>query len=186
MKIPPAYFCRMQEINFYIAGEPDIPHIHHLVNSAYRGESSKTGWTTEADFLDGIRVDLEGLREMINTKNAMILQAKMDDKLVGCVYLEQQGDRLYLGMLTVDPTLQAKGLGKMILRESERRAHEKNCRSIVMTVITLRKELIEWYERHGYHATGEIRPFPEDPRFGIPKQRLEFMVMKKDLEQVNS
>jgi N-acetylglutamate synthase-like GNAT family acetyltransferase len=176
----------MQEINFYIAGEPDIPRIHQLVNSAYRGETSKTGWTTEADFLDGIRVDPEGLREMIQTKDAIILQAKIDEKLVGCVYLEQQGNKLYLGMLTVDPTLQAKGLGKKILKESERRALEKNCSSIMMTVITLRKELIEWYERHGYHATGEKRPFPEDPRFGIPKQRLEFMVMKKDLDHNNS
>jgi ribosomal protein S18 acetylase RimI-like enzyme len=172
----------MQDLKFSFANEEDIPQLHQLVNSAYRGETSKTGWTTEADFLDGIRIDLEGLKEMINTPDAIILLAKEEDQLLACVYLEKQGSHLYLGMLTVDPTLQAKGIGRIILQQAEKLALQNDCGSIVMTVISLRKELIGWYERHGYHSTGETRPFPEDPKFGIPKQKLEFIVMKKDLE----
>jgi hypothetical protein len=50
-----------------------------------------------------------------------------------------------------------------------------------MTVISVRNELIQWYQRHGYEHTGETKPFPNDPKFGIPKQSLEFVVLKKSL-----
>jgi ribosomal protein S18 acetylase RimI-like enzyme len=169
----------MPEPNFYVATRADIPQLHHLVNSAYRGDSSRKGWTTEADFLGGIRVDPEGLLEMIENKNAVILLAKLGKVLAGCVYLLQLETKTYLGMLTVDPHLQSKGLGKKILAKSEAWARENKSKKIEMTVITLREELINWYERHGYSKTGEKKPFPDDPRFGIPKQPLEFLVLEK-------
>jgi GNAT superfamily N-acetyltransferase len=171
----------MPEPDFNKATRADIPQLLHLVNSAYRGDSSRKGWTTEADFLDGIRVDKEGLQEMIENKNAVILIAKEEEVIIGCVYLLQQDKKTYLGMLTVDPTLQAKGLGKKILAKAEEWAREKNSNKMEMTVITLREELINWYMRCGYHKTGEKKPFPEDPRFGIPKQPLEFLFLQKDL-----
>ena len=172
----------MPEPNFLKATRADIPQLHRLVNSAYRGDSSRKGWTTEADFLDGIRVDPAGLLEMLENKNAVILLAKLGEILAGCVYLLQQGKKTYLGMLTVDPVLQAKGLGKKILSKSEDWARENNSDKIEMTVITLREELINWYERNGYHRTGEKKPFPDDPRFGIPKQPLEFLVLQKEIK----
>jgi N-acetylglutamate synthase-like GNAT family acetyltransferase len=172
----------MSELNFYVAGENDIEKLDTLVNSAYRGESSRKGWTTEADFLDGIRVDQQGLREMIKDKNSVILIASLDNKVNGCVYLQQQQDNTYLGMLTVNPELQAKGLGKKILAKAEDWALQQQSKKIIMTVITLRHELIHWYERNGYQTTGEKKPFPDDPRFGIPKQPLEFVVMEKKLQ----
>jgi ribosomal protein S18 acetylase RimI-like enzyme len=171
----------MTDTHFYLATQEDIPYLHDLVNSAYRGESSRKGWTTEADFLDGIRVDSEGLLEMIQNKNAAILIVNWKGRPAGCVYLLQQDKKAYLGMLTVDPQLQAKGLGKMLLIESEEWARKKNCNKIEMTVITLREELIKWYERNGYSRTGETKPFPDDPRFGIPKVPLEFMVLEKKI-----
>lgn len=171
----------MPEPIFFVATRADIPHLHRLVNSAYRGDSSRKGWTTEADFLDGIRVDQEGLLEMIENKNAVILLARLEGKLAGCVYLLQQDRKTYLGMLTVDPLLQANGLGKKILAKSEEWARANNSDKIEMTVITLREELIHWYERNGYKKTGEKKPFPDDPRFGIPKQPLEFLVLQKEL-----
>ena len=171
----------MPEPNFYVATREDIPQLHQLVNSAYRGDSSRKGWTTEADFLDGIRVDEEGLLEMIENKKAVILLAKLDGMLAGCVYLLQQENKTYLGMLTVDPVLQAKGLGKKILAKAEEWARENRSEKIEMTVITLREELINWYERFGYNKTGEKKPFPDDPRFGIPKQPLEYLVLQKML-----
>ena len=151
-----------------------------LVNSAYRGESSRAGWTTEADLLDGIRTDEDSLLAMIENPHATVLVCKDEaGSLAGCVYLEQLGRSLYLGMLTVSPLLQAKGIGKQLLYTAEDFAHSKGCTTIQMTVISLRAELIAWYERHGYHQTGEREPFPTEERFGIPKQRLEFVVMKK-------
>ena len=171
----------MSEPNFFVATREDIPQLHQLVNSAYRGDSSRKGWTTEADFLDGIRVDEEGLLEMIENKKAVILLAKLEEVLAGCVYLLQQENKTYLGMLTVDPVLQAKGLGKKILAKAEEWARENRSEKIEMTVITLREELINWYERYGYNKTGEKKPFPDDLRFGIPNQPLEFLVLQKVL-----
>ena len=160
----------------------DVPALNALVNSAYRGESSKRGWTTEADLLDGQRTDEEMLQDMISPSNAMMLKAVSDNRIVACVYLRQDNDRLYLGMLTVEPTMQGSGIGKQLLKASEQQARDMSCRSVYMTVITLRTELIDWYLRHGYKRTDERQPFKSgDPRFGVPKQPLEFAVLEKVL-----
>ena len=165
------------------ATKHDIPALDKLVNSAYRGESSKKGWTTEADLLDGIRTSEEALTEMIGRWNAVILLAEATDSLNGCVYLEQQNDALYLGMLTVSPDLQGQGIGAQLMAAAEERAKNMGCKKIKMTVITARKELIAYYQRKGYVDTGERKPFPDDPKFGIPKQPLQFMVMEKSITE---
>ena len=169
-------------MNIREATKQDIPALNTLVNSAYRGQSSKAGWTTEADLLDGIRTSEASLKEMINRKDAVILVAEEKDHLRGCVYLEQQDDALYLGMLTVSPELQGRGIGAYLMEAAEQRAKNIGCKRIRMTVITTRKELIEYYSRKGYVDTGERRPFPDDPKFGIPKQPLQFMVMEKSID----
>ena len=102
---------------------------------------------------------------------------------MGCVYLQTQEEKLYLGMLTVKPDIQAQGIGKRLLQAAEEYAQMQQCGAIKITVISLRKELIDWYERRGYKNTGEKKPFPSsDPRFGLPKQELEFIVMEKKLQ----
>jgi ribosomal protein S18 acetylase RimI-like enzyme len=177
-----SYFCGMPEnLHFSKSSDADIPGLVKLVNSAYRGDTSKKGWTTEADLLDGIRTDEDGIFKMLHQPGSIILKCMMGDKLVGCVYLQKQADFLYLGMLTVSPELQAAGIGKELLRVSEEYARVQGCHSIKMTVITVREELIQWYERRGFFQTAERQPFPNDPRFGIPKQSLEFLVMEKKL-----
>lgn len=153
-----------------------------LVNSAYRGDSSRAGWTTEADLLDGIRTDEASLLAMMEKPQATVLVYKEEaGSILGCVYLEQLGTSVYLGMLTVSPLLQSKGIGKQLLRAAEDFAGSKDCTAIQMTVISVRNELIAWYERHGYSKTGETQPFPTEEKFGIPKQRLEFVVMRKEI-----
>lgn len=165
-----------------VATEKDIPSLLKLINNAYRGDYSKKGWTTEADLLDGIRTDKEALEQMMHQQGAAFLKCHDEEnELIGCVYLQQQKNNLYLGMLTVAPDLQAKGIGKQLLAASKKYAKEKQCEAIVMTVISVRHELIAWYERHGFYKTGETKPFPNDVRFGIPKQPLEFIVMRKEL-----
>jgi predicted N-acetyltransferase YhbS len=164
-----------------IATTADIPALNILVNSAYRGESSKKGWTTEADLLDGIRTNEGSLSQMLNHNGATILVADDENTLKGCVYLEGQGEVLYLGMLTVTPELQGKGLGTALLKAAEERAVSIGCKKIKMTVITVRDTLVAYYLRKGYKDTGERKPFPTDPAFGIAKQPLQFMVMEKEL-----
>ena len=162
------------------ARKTDITELNILVNSAYRGESSKKGWTTEEHLLGGIRTDEEGLIQTFENKDITILKYTENDKIIGTVSLEKQGKKLYLGMLTVSPELQGGGVGKQLLKAAEVFAQEENIPIIVMTVISVRAELIGWYERHGYVQTGETKPFPmDDPNFGQPKEFLEFVVLEK-------
>ncbi len=158
----------------------DAPALNKLVNSAYRGESSKQGWTTEADLLDGTRIDEAALSELIEKKDSTVLLYKEAGEIFGCVELRLYPDKLYLGMLSVRPNTQGKGIGKKLLAEAEVYANQKGVTKIEMTVISIRTELIEWYKRHGYQLTGERKPFVvPDVRWGVPKQQLEFVVLEK-------
>ena len=160
----------------------DAEKLNVLVNSAYRGESSRQGWTTEADLLDGTRIDAAAIEELIQTPGITILKYVEGNEILACVELKNEHGKLYLGMLTVKPSLQGKGIGKILLKAAEEEARNQKCSSIFMTVISVRKELIEWYERHGYKSTGEKKPFAfNDSRFGQPKQPLEFIVLEKIL-----
>lgn len=160
----------------------DVPELNILVNSAYRGESSKKGWTTEEHLLGGIRTNESDLSALLQNDNVTILKYTESGEMIGSVYLEKQADKLYLGMLTVSPELQGGGIGKKLMQAAENLAKENNISKIAMTVISVRKELIEYYERRGYKPTGETKPFPmNDPKFGLPKQQLEFIVMEKQL-----
>ena len=166
-----------------IAIKQDIPELVALINSAYRGEASKKGWTTEADLLKGeLRTDIPTLSTLIDNPLAALLKhTTAEDVIAGSVYLEIQAKGLYLGMLTVSPQLQAGGIGRQLLQAAEQFAKEKKCPRIFMSVISVRHELIAWYERQGYKKTGETKPFPDDDRFGIPTQFLEFIIMEKTM-----
>jgi ribosomal protein S18 acetylase RimI-like enzyme len=164
-----------------IATENDIPAIVQLLNSAYRGEVSKKGWTTEANLIAGDkRTDDNNLREVIRKPGSVILKYTNEkNQLTGCVNLQKHGDRLYLGMFSVSPEEQGSGIGKKILLASEQHAMNEGCKSIYMNVVSVRIELISWYLRHGYNDTGERKPFAEDGLTGKHLQPLEFMVLEK-------
>lgn len=160
----------------------DIPELVRLINSAYRGEESKKGWTTEADLLEGeLRTDIPTLSEMISRPHSVILKFVTGELINGSVYLEKQDRGLYLGMLTVNPLQQSTGTGKQLIKAAEQYAKAHDCPCIFMNVISVRDELIDWYERQGYYKTGEIKPLPADTRFGKPTRHLEFAIMQKDL-----
>jgi len=163
------------------AGLSDVKELCALINSAYRGESSKKGWTTEADLLGGQRTDEEDMKAIISKPGCLILKFTNETgEIISCVRLEKHGDKMYLGMLTVSPVLQGGGIGKLMMIASENEAKKQNCRCVYMQVIKGRDELIAWYERQGYKDTGKRKPFPMGaPRFGIPKKELEFIIMEK-------
>ena len=161
----------------------DIPALEKLLNGAYRGEDSKKGWTSEADLLQGeLRTDAETLQRLMQTPGAVFLKYINEQNVIeGCVFLQKQEGKLYLGMLSVSPLVQAKGIGKQLMAEAEDYSRRQNCSSIFMKVISVRDELVAWYERKGYHNTGRTEPFPSDNGFGIPTQALEFIIMEKEL-----
>lgn len=174
----------MQDIIFRAASVADIPAIVALVQSAYRGEASRAGWTTEADLLDGQRIDPEGVADVILRADSQVLLAERDAKLLACAHVEKRGDVGYFGMFAVQPGLQGQGVGRCVLVEAERVARTQwRAACMTMTVIDVREDLIAWYERCGYRRTGEHTPFPYgDERFGIPRrddlrfERLEKML----------
>ncbi|GGH02835.1 GNAT family N-acetyltransferase [Mucilaginibacter phyllosphaerae] len=160
----------------------DVPELVALVNSGYRGEISKKGWTTEANMIDGQRIDSEGIIEQMSDPNAVILKNTNEEGCItGCVYLQKQSDKLYLGMLTVSPLLQANGLGRQLLTAAEDYARSNGLNTIVMTVITTRTELLAWYQRRGYTKTGQVLPLNITERNGILKQPLEMYKLEKKL-----
>jgi GNAT superfamily N-acetyltransferase len=153
-----------------IAGVQDAKELNMLINSAYRGEESKKGWTTEAEILGGIRMNEATLREMIEAGIGTIIKYTKGEQILATVYLEVKTPALYLGMFAVSPHSQGMGIGKELLNFAESFAREHGCDRITLTVIRTRLELIAWYERHGYEPTGNSIDFEDiEGRFGDPK-----------------
>lgn len=168
------------------AGPADVTAVVALVESAYRGESSRFGWTTEEAILGGQRTDAQEVLDAVQDPQSVLLLAFSEDggTLVACCHLERRDDYAYFGMFAVRPTLQRGGVGKAVIAEAESSVVAWwGVREMHMTVISVREELVAWYERRGYRRTGKMSPFPYgDERFGLPKREdLEFELLVKAL-----
>jgi ribosomal protein S18 acetylase RimI-like enzyme len=171
-------------IHFSKAELVDTEAIAQLINSAYRGETSRKGWTTEADILDGLRTTTADVAKMINRHDAFILIGVLKDEIVATICCERQKIAgkytVHFGMIAVKPTLQNKGYGKDLINAAETiTSREWRVAGFHMTVISLRHELIEFYERLGYERTGEFKDFPAESPLWHPKVdglMLEYLV----------
>ncbi|MNK20590.1 putative acetyltransferase [compost metagenome] len=174
----------MSTLTFRAATAADIPALIALVTSAYRGDASRAGWTTEADLLDGARIDAQGLQADLAKPRSTILLAERDGHLLACAHVADDNGKGYFGMFSVDPAQQGGGIGKQMMDAAEAHAaREWGVPVMQMTVIDVREELIAFYERRGYARTGIKKPFPYgDERFGIPKRDdLRFEILEKPL-----
>jgi ribosomal protein S18 acetylase RimI-like enzyme len=166
-----------------VADVADFEQLLTLVNSSYRGESSRRGWTTEADLIAGdVRINAAALKDVLGLKNSVVLVFKEAGVLTGCVNLQHKEDYLYLGMFAVSPEKQNAGIGKKLLLAAEELALQWKLSSIRMSVISVRAELIAWYGRNGYKDTGERIPFQEDGMSGKHLRQLEFMILEKKIQ----
>jgi ribosomal protein S18 acetylase RimI-like enzyme len=171
-------------LNFYKAELSDAQAIASLINSAYRGESSRAGWTTEADILDGMRTTTQEVAGLIQRDDAFILVGVLNDQIIATICCERQdayGKNIaHLGMIAVKPTLQGKSYGTTMLQAAEAMTmREWRVVGFHMAVITLREELIAFYERLGYSRSGEFKNFPENSALWQPKVpdlTLEYLV----------
>jgi len=172
-------------LTFRFAEARDVPAIVTLVESAYRGDASREGWTTEADLLDGNRTDDQAVESVLAAPGSVMLLAESGGQLAASCHLDgNAGDAVHLGMLAVQPSSQRQGWGRQVLAEAERVARaDWSATTMTMTVIAQRPELIAWYQRRGYLPTGETKPFPYgEDRGGVPRRSdLHFVVLAKPL-----
>ena len=172
-------------LTFALANPEHIDELCQLVNFSYRGEFSRLGWTTEADLLEGQRTDPHMLRELMTPPDQVILMAsdpEHEHRIVGCMHLKKNfPDSCQLGMLSVKPDLQNKGVGRQLLDEAEAWARSWSGKEMSLLIIQTRREVIDWYVRRGYKLNGEKKDFPYgDLRFGKPmREDLFFLVMTK-------
>ncbi|AMK77000.1 MULTISPECIES: GNAT family N-acetyltransferase [Methylomonas] len=160
----------MLELIFSKAEPADAEQLAELINSAYRGESSRQGWTTEADLLDGRRTDAVDILDLITGAESMILLCRRQGDLLGSVHLQKVDQQVHIGMLAVAPAMQGLGIGKRLLEAAEAEARQAWLAAcLVMAVIPARTELIAFYERRGYQRTGVIKAFPVNPALWKPK-----------------
>jgi ribosomal protein S18 acetylase RimI-like enzyme len=173
----------MTNLTFRLAKTTDVPQIVTLVNSAYRGESSRAGWTTEAELLDGVRTHDDEIAGLIDMPRSLILVGLIDEEIIASMHLQLVSDAAFLGMFAVKPTGQANGVGKAMMAEAETVVkREWSAKKILMDVISVRVELIAFYERRGYSRTGKINDFPVSKDLWTPKAKdLMLARMEKNL-----
>ncbi len=171
----------MENLHFRRALGVDAQAVADLVNSGYRGDASRQGWTTEADYLVGKRTDTAEILRLLSDSDSMVLLCLEADEIIGSVHLQHEGSAAQLGMFVVKPTLQGQGIGKRFLDRAERTAaSEWGVNRIQMHVITRRHELLAYYERRGYRRTGVLKPFPaDDRRSTLTVPELKFEVLEK-------
>jgi ribosomal protein S18 acetylase RimI-like enzyme len=174
----------MSDLKLRLARPADAEVLTSLIRSAYRGEDSRAGWTSEADLVDGERINAGQVRAMITDAGSLMLAGEADGQLVGCCQLRNEGAGLaYFGTFAVSPRAQGAGLGRQLMAEAERLAVSSfGATRLEMTVLAPQDKLIAYYERRGFHRTGETRPFPADPHYARPRvDGLYFVVLEKPL-----
>ena len=169
-------------MTFRAALPADLPSLAALINRAYRGESSRLGWTTEADLLSGLRIDETGLKSLLDDPDSLLYLAEQGPQIVASIHAHRTREGVHFGLFAVEPSLQGNGTGKKLLDYAERQCLGVwGSDTAYMEVITLRNELIAFYERRGYSRTGEHIPFPESPLWGLNVPSLEMAVLRKSL-----
>ncbi|HHX4059894.1 MAG: GNAT family N-acetyltransferase [Burkholderia contaminans] len=156
--------------SYRIATEQDVDALVQLVNAAYRPTTDAAGWTHEASLIDGPRITSSQLAATLHAPDAVLLVAKIDGGVAGCIEVRKAGDVAYIGTLAVAPSMQDRGLGKALLNEAEQFAvRHWGIGTAVMVVVSVRHELIDFYLRRGYRRTGERTGYPFDAGVGRPR-----------------
>lgn len=170
----------MPDLSFRLALAAEASHIATMINQAYRGDTSRLGWTTEADLLDGLRTSEEEVRQLIAAQHSVLIVCLQAKQLLGSVHMQRHTDSVHIGMFVVQPACQNQGVGKQLLAFAEDWALQHwQARRFEMGVISVRTELIAYYARRGYRSAGEYREFPVNPALWQPRRqdlKLELLV----------
>jgi len=166
-----------------LADQGEAPRITALIERAYRGEESKTGWTSEADLLTGPRTSVDEIAAIMRDPFARFLVADADDGgLAGCALIRNENGSGYFGMFAVRPDIQGAGIGDQLIKAAEQHLRDLwQLTTVYITVINIRHDLIPYYERRGYRRTGERKPFPFDIAPGATRTDFHLAVLRKTL-----
>lgn len=173
----------MKTIQFRTATQADASAIARLVNRAYRPEEGAAGWTHEADLVAGDRVSVAQVVDAIVHPHTAILLALQGNTVVATVQVEQHGRTGHIGMFAVLPVLQGVGVGRQLLGYAEQYAVDCfGAEKWVMFVLSARHELLAFYQRCGYQATGEVMDYPLLAGAGTPKlANLQVDILEKQV-----
>ncbi|WP_240007321.1 GNAT family N-acetyltransferase [Pseudaquidulcibacter saccharophilus] len=150
------------------ANANDIARIEYLVETTYRGEDSKKGWTTEFNLLAGTRLQKGEIAAALADKANQFFVAERDNIVVGVICVNKNGDWIEFGKFSVDPEMQGLGIGKMLIAKVEDFVRNIwGADKLKLSVISIRKELVDFYARYGFKDTGQridfikIHPYVE-------------------------
>ncbi|MDD4978418.1 MAG: GNAT family N-acetyltransferase [Gallionella sp.] len=152
------------------ACKADASEITRLVNQAYRPKNRLAGWTHESDLVNGSRTNTGQIISILSRADSTIIIGLRSNLIIACIHLEKIGRDIHFGLFAVDPEYQGIGIGKEMLKLAENYVVERfGPKKIVMTVLSARHELINFYLRCGYRRTGNITDYPTDAGIGTPK-----------------
>jgi len=168
--------------DFSFATPADVERVHTLIELAYRGSVAARGWTNETELLEGPRSTLGEIAGIIADPQSRFVMAVANGALIATALIRKYQDGAYFGMFAVDPRMQLGGVGKMHISRCEADARRLwNARFLRLRVISLRDELISWYERRGFVRTGEHEPFPFHEAPGALRTDFDLVVLQKPL-----
>jgi len=121
----------------------DVASIVALVNRAF---------AIERFFKTGDRIDEAQICEMMLHGPFLLLSD--DDTLIACVHAKLNGERVYIGVLAVDPAQQKSGIGARMMREAEDFGRRAGCKFADIRVVSVRPELPVIYGKLGYVENG--------------------------------
>lgn len=189
----------MSPVEFRYATPDDAGVITDLIERAYRGPATAGQWDSESHLLTGPRTSTSEIRGLLLRDDSRFVLAEQDGRIAGCALIQANGaapqaknpcsppmaaNSAYFGMFAIDPGIRSAGLGKLVLAAAEARARELwSVRSMVMTVINVREQLIGWYQRRGYQLTGARLPFPFTETSGETTRDFDLVEMRKDLPE---
>lgn len=153
---------------YRIARFADAPALVRLINSAYR---------VEAFFLVGDRTSAPEVVAKLGAPASDFLVIDDAGGLAGAVHVEVRGERGYFGLLSVDPSHQGQGLGRVLVEAAEAHCRAAGCLALDIDVVNLRTELPPFYAKFGFRPTG-VTPFPAPAKL---KQPVHLVVMSKPL-----
>lgn len=148
-----------------LAGQQDAVALAGLVNRAYE---------IERFFVDGARTNTEEVAELLQHGRFLVLDCA--GGLAAAVYVKTDGEDAQIGMLSVSPELQGRGLGTRLVAVAEAFSTAVGCRSVGLQIVNLRDELGPWYRKLGYRETSQL-PYVDRPI----KRPCHFIAMSKSL-----